>query len=64
MEKMNTNSRFSNTAIQTFRKAKILGVRSGNEHRFTGVWVVVVENRVFVHPWNDKPTGWYPRLSR
>jgi hypothetical protein len=23
------------------------------------VWVVVVEGRVFVRSWNDKPTGWY-----
>lgn len=29
------------------------------EHRYTGVWVVVVEGGVFVRSWNDKPTGWY-----
>jgi hypothetical protein len=23
------------------------------------VWVVVVDDRVFVRSWNDKPTGWY-----
>ena len=23
------------------------------------MWVVVVEGRVFVRSWNDKPTGWY-----
>ena len=23
------------------------------------MWVVVVEDRVFVRSWNDKPTGWY-----
>ena len=40
-------------------KAKILGVRAGAEHRYTGVWVVVVEGRAFVRSWNDKPTGWY-----
>ena len=34
-------------------------MRSGTEHRFTGVWVVVVEDRVFVRSWNDKPRGWY-----
>jgi hypothetical protein len=39
--------------------SKILGVRSGSEHRFTGVWPVVVERRLFVRSWNDKPTGWY-----
>lgn len=34
-------------------------MRSGNEHRFTGVWVVVVDGRVFVRSWYDKPTGWF-----
>lgn len=28
-------------------------------HRYTGVWVVVVERRIFVRSWNDKPTGWF-----
>ena len=46
-------------AITCLAKAKILGVRAGTEHRYTGVWVVVVEGRVFVRSWNDKPTGWY-----
>ncbi len=52
-------SRFSKPALEQLRQAKIIGVRSGGEHRFTGVWVVVVANRVFVRSWNDKPTGWY-----
>jgi hypothetical protein len=37
----------------------MLGVRAGTEgHRFTGVWVAVVDERVFVRPWNDRPGGW------
>jgi hypothetical protein len=37
----------------------ILGVRAGvEEHRFIGVWVVVVQGRVFIRSWNDKRTGW------
>ena len=51
--------RFPERALAELRRAKILGVRSGDEHRYTGVWVVVVEDRVFVRSWNDKPTGWY-----
>ena len=35
-----------------------MGVRAGTEHRYTGVWVVVVDERVFARSWNDKPTGW------
>lgn len=45
--------------LEALRRAKILGVRAGTEHRYTGVWVVVVGDRVFVRSWNDKPTGWY-----
>jgi hypothetical protein len=51
--------RFSGPALDDLAKAKILGVRAGIEHRYTGVWVVVVEGRVCVRSWNDKPTGWY-----
>ena len=54
-----TQPRFSRPVIGALRAAKILGVRAGEEHRYTGVWVVVVEDRVFVRSWNDKPTGWY-----
>ena len=49
---------FTNTIVDALSSAKILGVRAGSEHRYTGVWVVVVEGRVFVRSWNDKPTGW------
>jgi hypothetical protein len=51
--------RFSGPTVEELARAKILGVRSGTEHRYTGVWVVVVEGRVFVRSWNDRPTGWY-----
>ena len=51
--------RFTNTVVEAARKAKILGVRAGAEHRYTGVWVVVVEDRIFARSWSDKPTGWF-----
>jgi len=50
---------FSKPVIAALEHAKILGVRSGSDHRFTGVWVVVVNGRVFARSWSDKPTGWY-----
>jgi hypothetical protein len=50
---------FADAVVEAVRNAKILGVRAGTEHRFTGVWPVVVEGRVFVRSWNDKPTGWF-----
>jgi hypothetical protein len=54
-----TPPRFSPDDLDAFRAAKILGVRSGSDHRPTGVWVVVVAGRVFVRSWNDRPTGWF-----
>lgn len=56
---MTAARRFSKRALGELAWAKMLGVRAGTEHRYTGVWVVVVEGRVFVRSWNDKPTGWY-----
>ena len=50
--------RFPESVVEAARKAKILGVRAGNEHRYTGVWVVVVDGRIFARSWSDKPTGW------
>ncbi len=59
---MTATRRFSGTTLEELARAKILGVRAGAEHRYTGIWVVVVEGRVFVRSWNDKPTGWYRAL--
>src|SRR5262249_46181781 len=59
LQDMTTARRFSAPALEELAKAKILGVRAGAEHRYTGVWVVVVEGRAFVRSWNDRPTGWY-----
>jgi hypothetical protein len=51
---------FSDRVLKAFNAAKIIGVRAGKApHRFIGVWVVVVKDRVFVRPWNNKPEGWY-----
>jgi len=61
---MANNVKFADTVIEEIRKSKILGVRSGTEHRYTGVWVVVVNNRVFVRSWNDKPTGWFRAFKK
>lgn len=55
---------FDDAIVEAARNAKILGVRSGSQHRYTGVWVVVVEDRVFVRSWNDKPTGWFRAFKK
>ena len=59
---MTSASRFSEADLESLDRAQILGVRSGTTHRHTGVWPIVVEGRLFVRSWNDKPTGWYRAL--
>src|SRR5262249_44541219 len=56
---MSKHATFAEAVVEAVRSAKIIGVRAGTEHRYTGVWVVVVDGRVFVRSWNDKPTGWF-----
>jgi hypothetical protein len=51
---------FSEKTLAALRDGKILGIRAGTvPHRFIGIWVVVVENRVFVRSWSIKPRSWY-----
>lgn len=55
-----TRRRFSATTLAALRDGKILGIRAGTgPHRFIGIWVVVVEDRVFVRSWSVKPRSWY-----
>src|SRR5215210_2802259 len=56
---MSKETAFADDVVEALTRAKILGVRAGTEHRYTGIWVVVVDGRVFVRSWNDKPTGWF-----
>jgi hypothetical protein len=61
---MSKDSTFADDIVEAFRKAKIIGVRAGSEHKYTGVWVVVVDDRVFARSWNDKPTGWFQAFRK
>lgn len=57
---MNKNQRFKDNILTTIRDNKMLAIRAGTQpHRFIGIWVVVVENRVFVRSWSLKPRSWY-----
>jgi len=53
--------RFSPTVVAAADASKILGVRAGarSDHRFTGVWCVVVDGRLFARSWTLKAGGWY-----
>jgi hypothetical protein len=53
------NRQFSRALIAAIDAAKIIGVRAGAEHRFIGVWPVVVGGRVFARSWGVSPDGWY-----
>jgi hypothetical protein len=51
--------------IASARDGRILRVRAGDgSHRFTGIWMVVVEGRIFVRSWTLKPEGWFQTLLR
>lgn len=51
---------FSRAVVAAIAKDKILGVRAGDgDHRFIGVWPVVVGDRVFIRSWGVKRGGWY-----
>jgi hypothetical protein len=51
---------FTDDILATIDKEKILGIKAGTgEHRFIGIWAVVVEKRVFVRSWSIKPRSWY-----
>ena len=55
-----TAKRFTAETLATLHHDKILGLRAGSQpHRFIGIWVVVVEGRVFVRSWSLKPRSWY-----
>ena len=47
--------------LARLRASRMLGIRAGaaGDHRFTGIWFVMVGHRVFVRPYYDEPTGWY-----
>jgi hypothetical protein len=58
---MKSKRQFSRPVAAAIAKDKILGVRAGSDdaHRFIGVWVVVVDGRVFIRSWGLKRRSWY-----
>jgi hypothetical protein len=56
--------RFSHRIVAAIDESKILGIRAGasSDHRFIGIWAVVVSGRVFARSWTQKPGGWYRSL--
>jgi hypothetical protein len=57
---MKPSRRFPKKLVAAIRDSKILGIRAGTKpHRIIGIWVVVVEGRVFVRSYTLKPRSWY-----
>ena len=53
--------RLSRPVIAAAAAAGIMGIRAGarSEHRFIGVWPIVVSGRLFARSWTLKRGGWY-----
>lgn len=57
---MKRRKHFANEVLALFQKSKGLRMRAGTgDHRFIGIWFVLVEDRVFVRSWSLKADGWY-----
>ena len=53
--------RFPRTIVAAIDEGRIVAVRAGarSDHRFIGIWAVVVGGRVFARSWLQKAGGWY-----
>lgn len=49
---------FSQRILQILHQGKGLRIKAGTTHRLIGIWVVVVERRVFVRSWSVTSSGW------
>ena len=51
--------RFSRPVIAAIDAAKIMGIRAGTDHKYIGVWPVVVGGRVYARSWGVSRDGWF-----
>jgi hypothetical protein len=53
--------RLSRPLIAAADEAGIMGIRAGakSDHRFIGVWPIVVDGRLFARSWTSRKDGWY-----
>jgi len=57
---MNARRRLPDEVLNLLKTSKAIRVRAGaGEHRFIGIWFVMVADRVFARSWSVKPAGWY-----
>ncbi len=51
------------TLVAAIHGARRIALVAGSKpHRFTSMWAVVVDGRVFVRSWSVKPRSWYRTL--
>lgn len=63
--RLRVKRQFSDDTLAALRESKGLRIKAGRgRHRFIGIWVVVVRDRVFVRSWSVKPNGWYRKFLR
>lgn len=53
------SKRFSIAVIAAIDAASIIGIKAGADHKFIGVWPVVVAGRVYARSWGLSRDGWY-----
>jgi hypothetical protein len=53
--------RLPQAVVAAIDASRVLRVRAGarSQHRFIGIWAVVVEGRVLARSWTLEPGGWY-----
>ena len=53
--------RLSRSVVAAADAASIIGIRAGgkSDHRFIGVWPIVVDGRLFARSWTLTRGGWY-----
>ena len=51
--------RFSRPVVAAIDAAMIMGIKAGTDHKFIGVWPVVVDGRVYARSWGLGAGGWY-----
>jgi len=60
-----TSSRFDSEALASAEHDLVIGVRAGaSVHRFTPVWCVVVEDRLFIRSWGLSERSWFSEFRR
>src|SRR5262245_5064715 len=60
MATKSAKAKFPKAIAKAIHDARILGIRAGKKpHRIIGIWVVVVEGRVFVRSYSLKLRSWW-----